>query len=115
MIRLILPAATLFASACENTSRGGKQAILLADRKAPLGWMYLQIYEDSSFKFISKGIREETEYSGRVEINGDTLHFTYQDSIPGAGTTAIVTDKSVSYIAGSYPESLKITLNKINK
>jgi len=36
-----------------------KKAVLVADREAPLGWAYLKIYEDKSFEFISKGLRDQ--------------------------------------------------------
>jgi hypothetical protein len=116
MILLLLPFSTLFFQGCDNVSRGqGKEIVLSADRKAPLGWMYLTIYKDKSFAFISKGLRDQTIYPGTVKVSSDTLHFTYRDSIPNAGMTAIVTDKSVSYIEGSYPESLEIKVNKLTK
>lgn len=116
VILLLLPFSTLFFYGCDNASRGQeKEIVLLADRKAPLGWMYLKIYEDKSFAFISKALRDQTIYLGTVKVSSDTLHFIYRDSIPNAGMTAIITDKSVSYIEGSYPESLEIKVNKLTK
>jgi hypothetical protein len=93
-----------------------KQAILLAERKAPLGWVYLEMYKDDSFKFISRGLfRDEHIYKGTFKLNKDTILFHYDDSIPKAGKTAILSTYGVSYIDGSYRESLKSTLNKLNK
>jgi hypothetical protein len=55
---------------------------LLADREAPLGWIYLKMYDDKSFEFISQGmVRDKEVYSGNYEIKNDTLYFNYKDSI----------------------------------
>jgi hypothetical protein len=88
---------------------------LLADRKAPLGWVYLKIYEDSSFEFILTGLRDEEVYPGIVSLRHDTLFFKYNDSIPNAGKTAVIDKIGVSYIDGKYPENVRITLNKLTK
>ena len=99
---------------CDNLKQD-KQAILLADREAPLGWVYLKMYRDQSFEFISRGLRDETVYPGTFRFRSDTVFFSYKDSIPKAGKTAIIRDKSVSYIDGAYPESIEIKFNKLTK
>lgn len=73
-----------------------KKPILLADREAPLGWVYLKVYEDKSFDFILTGLRDKTVYPGTWRLNKDTIFFTYRDSIPAAGKTAIISEYSVS-------------------
>jgi hypothetical protein len=90
-----------------------KTPILLADREAPLGWVYLRIYEDSTFEFISAGLRRKTVYPGKVIIKNDSLFFHYLDSIPKAGDIAVLKSNVVAYINGSYPERIEIKLNKI--
>ncbi len=92
-----------------------KHPLLLADREAPLGWVYLKIYKDKSFEFISAGLRDKTIYSGTYKLNNYTIYFNYKDSIPKAGKKAIITNRFVSYIGGIYPESLEIKLNKLTK
>jgi hypothetical protein len=87
---------------------------LLADREAPLGWVYLRIYQDSTFEFESKGIRIGTIYSGKAEIKNDTIFFNYTDSIPSAGKTAIISDYTITYIDGEYHESVEIKLSKLS-
>lgn len=88
-----------------------KTALLKADREAPLGWVYLTIYVDSTFEFISTGIRSDRlTYKGKVEIRNDTLFFAYSDSIPRAGKTAIISQNTVAYIDGQYYERLSISL-----
>ena len=88
--------------------------MLKAAREAPLGWVYLTIYEDSTFEFAVTGIRGPVGvYKGIVEIGKDSLFFTYSDSIPRAGKTAIYNDKVVAYIDGEYPERVNVT--KLNK
>ncbi len=93
----------------------GNKPVLLADREAPIGWVYLNIYEDHSFNFILTGLRDKTEYPGTCRLNGDTIFFTYKDSIPKAGKTAIISKNSVTYIDGDYQESVIIKLNKLTK
>ncbi len=93
-----------------------KKAILLADREAPLGWIYLRIYEDNTFEFESRGLeRKGTIYPGTIKINNDTLVFNYTDSVPRAGKTAIISKASVIYLDGEYQESLNIKTNNIKK
>ena len=54
-----------------------------ADREAPLGWIYLNMYDDKSFEFISKGmIRSKDIYAGNYSIKNDTIYFKYKDSNP---------------------------------
>lgn len=109
--------ASLLLTSCNNTtSRTEKTAILKADREAPLGWVYLTIYQDSTFEFTLTGIRGAGDiYKGKVEIGKDSLFFAYSDSIPRAGKTAIYNDKAVAYIDGEYPERLNISLTKLTK
>ncbi len=93
-----------------------KKAVLLADREAPLGWIYLEMYNDYTFDFISRGVlRDEDIYSGYYNIESDTIYFKYKDSIPKAGSKAVIKDGFVSYLDGKYPESVEIKLNNINK
>jgi hypothetical protein len=99
---------------CYNPKRSIK-AVLLADREAPLGWVYLKMYDDHSFQFISRGLRERTVYEGTFKLNSDTILFSYRNSVPRAGKTAIIKVYSVDYIDGEYPESVEIKLNKLMK
>ena len=86
-----------------------KEIILLADREAPLGWIYLRVYEDKTFEFESRGLERRGDiYSGVVELKNDTLYFQYLDSIPKAGNMAILTKRFVSYFNGEYPERLEV-------
>lgn len=93
-----------------------KKVVLLADREAPLGWIYLKMYDNYTFDFISRGaLRDENIYSGNYNITSDTVYFKYKDSIPQAGSKAIIKDDFVSYIDGKYRESVEIKLNNIKK
>lgn len=106
----------LICNSCDNSQKKhDKIPALLADREAPLGWVYLKIYEDKSFDFILTGLRDKTVYPGTCRLSNDTIFFTYKDSIPKAGKTAIINKNSVSYIEGSYFESVEIKLNKLTK
>jgi hypothetical protein len=87
----------------------------LANREAPLGWVYLKLYSDSSFEFISSGLRDSDVYPGAFKINHDTIFFKYSDSIPKLNAFKAVIHKSyVDFIGGTYPESVHITLNKLD-
>lgn len=95
-----------------------KQPILLADREAPLGWVYLRIYADSTFEFERKGLERKGDiFNGRAKITNDTIFFHYKDSIPYAGTKAVYKKGSVAYTDGKngMHESLQIKLSKLNK
>jgi len=93
-----------------------KKAVLLADREAPLGWIYLKMYDDYTFDFISRGaMRDEDVYSGNFNIKKDTVYFKYNDLIPQAGSKAVIKDAFVSYLDGKYRESVEIKLNSIKK
>lgn len=108
---------SLLLTNCNNsTSRTEKKPILKANREAPLGWVYLTIYQDSTFEFTLTGIRADKDvFKGKVEIRQDSLFFAYSDSIPRAGKTAIYNDKAVAYIDGEYPERLNISLTELTK
>lgn len=107
----------LLLTSCNNTiNRTEKTPILKADREAPLGWVYLIIYQDSTFEFTTTGIRADKDvFKGNVEIRNDSLFFEYSDSIPRAGKTAIYSDRFVSYIDGEYPEQVNISMTKLSK
>ncbi len=97
-----------------NCKKEDKKEVLLADREAPLGWIYLKMYDDNSFEFISQGmVRDKNVYSGSYELKNDTLYFKYRDSIPKAGSKAVIEKGFVNYINGSYHESVQIKLNKL--
>lgn len=98
-----------------HSDKRGKKAVLLADREAPLGWIYLRIYQDKSFEFESRGLRTRTVYFGTFKLDSDTLIFHYKDSIPKAGSKAVISNGYVSYIDGEYSESVEIKLNELTK
>jgi len=97
----------------EEISPKTKSVLLKADREAPLGWVYLTIYQDSTFEFTLTGVRIRTVFDGKVEIRNDSLFFAYTDSIPKAGKTAVYNDKVVAYIDGEYPERLNINFTEL--
>lgn len=98
-------------ASCKNENK----EVLLADREAPLGWVYLKLYDDKSFEFISQGMmRDKDIYRGNYDFKNDTLYFKYNDSIPKAGSKAVIQKGFINYINGNYPESLKVRLNKLD-
>lgn len=91
-----------------------KEPNLLANREAPLGWVYLKTYPDSSFEFVLTGIRERSVYSGKYRVDTDTIFFDYSDSIPELNSTqAIFKNNSIVYLNGTYNEVLRISINKL--
>lgn len=98
----------LICESC-NQRTETKETVLLADREAPLGWVYLRVYKDKTFEFESRGLERKGDiYFGIVELKNDTLFFKYADSIPKAGNMAVLTKKFVSYFNGEYPEKLEV-------
>jgi hypothetical protein len=107
---IILFTLSFILTSCNQKEE--KETLLMADREAPLGWVYLRIYKDNTFEFESRGLeRRGNIYNGSVKIINDTLHFKYLDSIPKPGTNAILSKNSVSYFGGEYPETLIIKKN----
>ena len=96
------------AFSCGKNSDVNKNILLSANREAPMGWVSLKIYEDTTFQFISSGLREDVIYPGTVKINNDTLYFEYEGKIPKAGKVAVIKNNFVTYIEGTYLESLQI-------
>lgn len=87
--------------------------VLYADREAPLGWLYLKLYKDGNFDFVSKGIRIEDTYPGTYLIKGDSIFLTFRDSIPkAADDTLLINGNGLSY--QNTHGGLSISLNKLN-
>jgi len=113
MKNIIIILTLIFTLTCCNRTEE-KETLLLADREAPLGWVYLRIYKDKTFEFESRGLERKGDvYTGTVELKNDTLYFNHSGLIPKAGNKAILTEKSVSYFDGEYPESLEIKKNEL--
>ena len=103
----------LICESC-NQRTETKETILLADREAPLGWVYLRVYKDKTFEFESRGLERKGDiYAGTIELKNDTIYFHYSDLIPKAGNKAILTKNVVSYFSGEYPERLEIKKNEL--
>ena len=105
----------MFCSCVHSSEKSAKKTVFSAGRKAPLGWVFLEIYDNKSFEFTSQGIRIKSVYPGIVKLTNDTLYFTYNDSIPTVGNVAVISHKRVSYVEGMYPESLEIKINTLIK
>jgi len=111
-IGILILILVLISSSCHQTEK--KETILLADREAPLGWVYLRVYKDKTFEFESRGLeRRGNIYPGTLELKNDTIYFHYSDSIPKVGNKAILTKNVVSYFGGEYPERLEIKKNEL--
>ncbi len=68
---ILILSVILIIISCDRTKK--KETILLADREAPLGWVYLRIYNDKTFEFESRGLeRRGAIYGGTVELKNDT-------------------------------------------
>lgn len=116
---LFITIISLIILSCQKTSTIPieKNELLKASREAQLGWVYLTIYEDSTFQFVLTGIglRDSEVYPGKVKIVNDSLYFSYTDRVPKAGNTAIIKNKMVIYTKGKYYERLEIGQTKIRK
>lgn len=115
IISIILASIILLGCSSSDNKKAEKlEPNLLADREAPLGWVYLRTYPDSSFEFISAGLRDRTIYPGKYRINADTIFFDYTDSIPKLNSTkAIIRNNSIVYLNGTYREVLGISKNEL--
>lgn len=107
-MRKVIGILVLIFSSCQQQTEN-KETILLADREAPLGWVYLRVYKDKTFEFESCGLERKGDiYAGSFELKNDTIYFHYTDSIPKAGNKAILIKNVVSYFDGEYPKRLEI-------
>ncbi|WP_312076145.1 hypothetical protein [Chryseobacterium sp.] len=112
-LRFLLLITFIFLINCRKESEQRKE-VLLADREAPIDWIYLKMYNNYTFQFISAGIRNDDDmYSETYSLKSDTIYFKYKDSIPNAGSKAVIENGYVNYLDGSYPERIQIKLNKL--
>lgn len=111
---ILLVIASRYYFEDRRQDRKNANAILLADREAPLGWMYLRIFEDSSFEFESRGLERRGDiYAGKAKITSDSIFFYYQGPIPAAGNKAVYSDRYVAFTNGTYPETVEIRSSKL--
>jgi hypothetical protein len=99
----------------QKEEKDDRVIILSADREAPLGWVYLRIYQDSTFEFESAGLRNGEIYKGKALITEDLICFNYIDSVPKAGQTAIYDKNTVMYIDGKYLERVGISHSDLSE
>jgi hypothetical protein len=92
---ILLSLTILFACRSTETSENldDKKAILHASREAPLGWLYFELYSDSTFMATSTGLRDGDNYYGTFQLHFDTLFLTYNDSIPKTFGKEILIEK----------------------
>lgn len=86
--------------------------LLLSDREAPLGWIYFTVYKDSTFEYTSRGLRNESVFSGKALITNDTLYLKYNDSIPNVGSKVFYMKDYIQFVELNNSE-LKTRLNKL--
>lgn len=91
--------------------KSDENTILLADREAPLGWIYLKIYDDKTFEYISKGLIIDDVYPGTVKISHDTIYFKYSEETPNQGKIAVINKRYIQYLDSS--QFIEIKRNKI--
>lgn len=92
---ILLSLTILFAceSAENKENTDDKKSILQASREAPLGWLYFELYSDSTFMATSAGLRDADKFLGTYKLHFDTLFLTYKDSIPKAFGKEILIEK----------------------
>ena len=92
---ILLSLTILFACKSTETSENldDKKTILHASREAPLGWLYFELYSDSTFRATSAGLRDGDNYYGTFQLHFDTLFLTYKDSIPKTFGREILIEK----------------------
>ncbi len=109
---LILVIIIFLTSSCKRDLI--KDGILMAEREAPIGINHLRVFKDSTFEFEYNGFPDNL-YKGKINIVKDTIYFNYENSIPAFGNKAIIQDRNLIYINGSYKEILEIWLDSISK
>ena len=91
-----------------------KEILLLANREAPLGWLHLRVYKDSTFEFESSGLRTSTKYKGKALIDKYQIQFNFFDSIPKAGSIAIYDARGQDY-GSPITATISLTISGVSK
>lgn len=98
---IFLSLATLFSCSTSESNElpDNKESILYASREAPLGWLYFELFSDSTFTATSAGLRDADNYHGTYRLHFDTLFLTYRDSIPrGFGKEMLIERHHLRYL-----------------
>ncbi len=103
----------LLYSCLDQKANNSQKPILVAQREAPIGWIWLNLYPDSTFEYLSGGKREKIKYAGNYKIESDTIIFNYTDSIPLVGSKAFISHSDILYLNGRNKEKLNIVINEI--
>lgn len=81
-----------------NRNKNTENNILYAEYEAPLGYIHLTIFKDSTFEYLSRGIWTHSVWNGKAIINKDSIFFEYDVSIPIVGERAYYNSKYVDFI-----------------
>ncbi|MGD1890210.1 MAG: hypothetical protein ACFB15_06385 [Cyclobacteriaceae bacterium] len=93
--------------------------VLRADREAPIGWVYLDLYQDNSFDL--KFGRRDKPKTGTYTLSNDTIYFQYDDEIDFYRSKGVINDKWVCFQSDSLKlmrdrdctDRVEIKLNKL--
>ena len=99
---------------CTNNSTSHKPSVVLhASREAPIGWLNLTLFDDSTFVANSLGARGDGEYSGTYLRQYDTVFLYYTSKEPQAfGRQLLINRGRVDFIDISQTLSIdSLTLN----
>ncbi len=113
MQKLVIIIGVLITLASCSGKPDMENIILYADREAPLGWIHLTIYKDSTFEYQSRGIGTSKIWKGKAQIKKDSIQFEYQDSIPIVGERAYFTDKYIDYLDVGGNGKIEIKFSKL--
>jgi hypothetical protein len=116
---LLIVVTLILLGSCQNTPQPQpKEIIFKADRESAMGWVYIIIYKDSTFKYVLATMRSDAQqsFSGNVAIHNDSLYFHYTSNHPESGNTAIIFNKKIlAFLDSDMPERFAIRLNKLDK
>ncbi|OMP31626.1 hypothetical protein [Mangrovimonas sp. DI 80] len=104
-----------------NSQKDNRKFVFKANREAPIGWVYLDLYADSSFdlRFNRRG----KPNSGKYQYIEDTIYLKYDLKQDVYRSKAIINKNNLCFINDSIrkinnvecTELLEITLNNLIK
>ena len=109
----ILCIATVLAGCTNNSTNHKPSVVLHASREAPIGWLNLTLFDDSTFVANSLGTRGDGEYSGTYLRQYDTVFLYYTSKEPQAfGRQLLIKRGRIDFIDISQTLSIdSLTLN----
>lgn len=77
MKKILLFTSIIFLFVSCSEKKDLSEFLLLADQEAPLGWVYLRVYKDEKFEYISHSLKRSDKeiHQETVDFKNDIIYF----------------------------------------